>query len=134
MALTIAGSSSTSRAHGSAIYTADDDHAGCRRRRRRLRGLLRVVSGLRCELLERDVRRELLMNGVRNTVGLPERGDREPRTTDVADHGHDLDRLAVGVLLVPFAEEQSRDGWAGALVWSFDRVGRFARRLQCRRS
>jgi hypothetical protein len=47
------------------------------------------------------------MNGVRRTVGLPERGDREPRTTNVADHGHDLDSLAVGVLLVPFAEEQS---------------------------
>jgi hypothetical protein len=31
--------------------------------------LLRVVSGLRCELIERDVCRELLMNGVRNTVG-----------------------------------------------------------------
>jgi hypothetical protein len=69
--------------------------------------LLRVVSGLRCELVERDVGRELLMNGVRHTVGLPERGDGEPRTTNVADHGHDLDRLAVGVLLVPFAEEQS---------------------------
>jgi len=59
------------------------------------------------ELVERDVCRELLMNGVRNTVGLPERGDGEPRTTNVADHGHDLDRLVVGVLLVPFAEEQS---------------------------
>jgi hypothetical protein len=56
--------------------------------------LLRVVSGLRCELVERDVGRELLMNGVRHTVGLPERGDGEPRTTNVADHGHDLDRLA----------------------------------------
>jgi hypothetical protein len=69
--------------------------------------LLRVVSGLRCELVERDVCRELLMNGVRNTVGLPECGDGEPRTTNVADHAHDLDRLVVGVLLVPFAEEQS---------------------------
>jgi hypothetical protein len=38
---------------------------------------------------------------------LPGRGDREPRTTNVADHGHDLDRLAIGVLLVPFAEKQS---------------------------
>jgi hypothetical protein len=38
---------------------------------------------------------------------LPGRGDREPRTTNVADHGHDLDRLAIGVLLIPFAEEQS---------------------------
>ena len=70
-------------------------------------GLFRVVSGLRCELVERDVCRELLMNGVRLAVGLPERGDGEPRTTNVADHGHDVDRLAVGVLLVPFAEGQS---------------------------
>jgi hypothetical protein len=38
---------------------------------------------------------------------LPGRGDREPRTTNVADHGHDLDRLAIGVLLIPVAEEQS---------------------------
>jgi hypothetical protein len=27
--------------------------------------------------------------------------------TNVADHGHDLDRLDIGVLLVPFAEEQA---------------------------
>ena len=73
-------------------------------------------------------------------MGLPECGNGESGTTNVADHGHDLDRLAVGVLLVPFAEEFlkknsfSRDGWAGGLVWSLDRVGRFARRLQCRRS
>jgi hypothetical protein len=87
--------------------------------------LLRVVSGLRCELVERDVCRELLMNGVRNTVGLP-CDDGEPRTTNVADHDLDLDRVAVGVLLVPFAEEQWGDGWAGGLVWSFDRFGRFA--------
>jgi hypothetical protein len=38
---------------------------------------------------------------------LPGRCDREPRTTNVADHGHDLDRLAIGVLLIPVAEEQS---------------------------
>ena len=31
----------------------------------------------------------------------------ESRATNVADHGHDLDRLAIGGLLVPFAEEQS---------------------------
>ena len=68
---------------------------------------LRVVSGLRCELVERDVCRELLMNGVRRTVGLPERGDGEPRTTNVADHDRDVDRPAVGGLLVPFAEGQS---------------------------
>jgi hypothetical protein len=78
--------------------------------------LLRVVSGLRCELVERDVCRELLMNGMRNTVGLPERRDGERRTTNVADHGHDLDRLVVGVLLVRFAEEQSaaRGRWLAA--------------------
>ncbi len=75
---------------------------------RQLRGSCSsVVSGLRCELVERDVCCELLMNGVRHTVGLPERGDREPRTTNVADHGNHLDPLAVGVLLVSFAEEQS---------------------------
>jgi hypothetical protein len=55
-------------------------------------------------------------------VGLP-CGDGESRATNVADDGHDLDRVAVGVLLVPFAEERSRAGWAGGLVWSFDRVG-----------
>jgi hypothetical protein len=37
--------------------------------------------------------------------------------TNVADDGHDLDRLAIGVLLVPFAGEQaaargSRAGFA----------------------
>jgi hypothetical protein len=69
--------------------------------------LLRVVSGLRCELVERDVCREQLMDGVGHIVGLPERGDREPRTTNVVDRGHDLDRLAIGALLVPFAEEQA---------------------------
>ena len=48
------------------------------------------------------------MNGVRNAVGLPECGDGESRTTNVADHGHGLDRVAVGVLLVPFAEDGLR--------------------------
>jgi len=42
-------------------------------------------------------------------AGLPGRADREPRTTNVADHGHDLDRLAIGVLLIPSAEEQSAE-------------------------
>ena len=69
--------------------------------------LLRVVSVLRSKLVESKVCREQLMDGVGHIVGLPERGDRVPRTTDVADHGHDLDRLAIGVLLVPFAEEQA---------------------------
>jgi hypothetical protein len=77
-------------------------------RRRRLRGSCSASSRvLRCEPVERDVCRELLMTGVRNTVGLSDRGDGEPRTTNVADHGHDLDRRAVGVLLVRLAEEQS---------------------------
>ncbi len=47
------------------------------------------------------------MDGVGHIMELSERGDRKPRTTNVADHGHDLDRLAIGVLLVPFAEEQA---------------------------
>jgi hypothetical protein len=69
--------------------------------------LLRVVSVLRSKPVESDVCRERLMDGVGHIVGLPERGDRKPRTTNGADHGHDLDRLAIGVLLVPFAEEQA---------------------------
>jgi hypothetical protein len=44
---------------------------------------------------------------------LPARGDREPQTTNVADHGDDLDRLAIGVLLISFAEEQPRRAGAG---------------------
>jgi hypothetical protein len=68
--------------------------------------LLRVVSALRRELVERDVCRELLMNGVRNTVGLPECGDGDSRTTNVTDHGHDLNRAPIGGLLAPFAEEK----------------------------
>jgi hypothetical protein len=47
------------------------------------------------------------MNGVSHTVGLPERGEGEPRMTVVADHGHDRGRLGAGVLLVPFAQERS---------------------------
>ena len=46
MALTIGGSSLTSRAHGAPIYTADDDHAGCRRRRGGLRGSRSASSRL----------------------------------------------------------------------------------------
>jgi hypothetical protein len=68
---------------------------------------LRVVSVLRSKLVESNVCREQLIDGVAHIVGLPERGDRKPRTTSVADHGHDLDRLAIVVLLVPFAEEQA---------------------------
>jgi hypothetical protein len=69
--------------------------------------LLRIVSALRSELVERHVCREQLIDGVRHTVGLPESGDREPRTTNVADHGHDLNRVPICVLLVPFAQERS---------------------------
>jgi hypothetical protein len=104
--------------------------------------LLSVVSGLGAELVERDVCREQLMDGVRHAVGYPERGDREPRTTYVADHRHDLAGRAFGVLLLPFGEEQAaareppgaviqweqRDGWAGGLVWSLGQVGQLARR------
>jgi hypothetical protein len=69
--------------------------------------LLRVVSVLRSKLVESKVCREQLMDGVGHILGLPERGDRVPRTTNVAGHGHDLDRPAIGVLLVPSAEEQA---------------------------
>ena len=69
--------------------------------------LLRVVSVLRFKLVESNVCREQLMDGVGHIVGLPERGDREPRTTNVAGHGHDLHRVPICVLLVPFAEERS---------------------------
>ena len=68
---------------------------------------LRVGPVLASKLVESDVCREQLMDGVGRLVGLGERGYREPRTTNVADHGHDLDRLAIGVLLVAFAEEQA---------------------------
>jgi len=70
--------------------------------------LLRVVSVLRSKLVESNVCREQLMDGVGHIVGLGERDDREPRTTNVADHGHNLGRRrAIGVLLVAFAEEQA---------------------------
>jgi hypothetical protein len=51
--------------------------------------------------------REQLIDGVEHTVGLPESGDQEPRTTNVADHGHDLNGVPICVLLAPFAEERS---------------------------
>ncbi len=57
-------------------------------------------------LVERDVCREQLVEGI-SQGGVAGRDDREPRTTNVSDHGHDFDRLAIGVLLIPFAEEQS---------------------------
>ena len=148
MALTIRGSSLTSRLtvrlstrRTTTKRAADDDAAGCVGVAPR-----RLGSALRA--FERDVCREQLIDGVRHTVGLPERGDREPRTTNVADHGHDLDRVPICVLLVPFAEERSaarggrsgcaidpmirwepRDGWAGGLVLSFAQVGQLARRM-----
>jgi hypothetical protein len=48
-------------------------------------------------------------------AGLPGRGDREPRTTNVADHGHDLDRLAIGVLLIRLLRSSPRRPGAGRL-------------------
>ena len=71
-------------------------------------GLLASFREMLCapSLVERDVCREQLVEGV-SQGGLPGRGDREPRTTNVAEHGHDGDRLAIGVFLIPFAEEQS---------------------------
>ena len=57
--------------------------------------MLRVVSAVRSELVKRDVCREQLIDGVRHTVGLPQSGDREPRTTTIADHGHDLNRVPI---------------------------------------
>lgn len=67
----------------------------------------RRVSGLRFELVERDVSREPLVDRVEHTVGLAERADREPWATSVAGRRHDLDRPAIGGLLAPFADEQS---------------------------
>ena len=122
------------------MQAADDDAAGCV-------GVARVFAALRSELAERDACREQLTDRVRHTVGLPENGDREPRTTNVADHCHDLNRVPIGVLLVPSAEEKSasrgagrlcnkpmlRGGaarWlAGGLVWSFGHVGQRALRV-----
>jgi hypothetical protein len=69
--------------------------------------MLRIVSVLRSKLVESGVCREQLMDGVGHIAGLPERDDRAPRTTNVADHGHDLGGLAIGVLVVAFAEEQA---------------------------
>ena len=69
--------------------------------------MLGVVSAVRSELVKRDVCRGQLIDGVRHTVGLPQSGDREPRTTAIAGHGHDLNRVPICVLLVPFAEERS---------------------------
>ncbi len=106
MALSIAGSSLTSRAHGSAIYAADAEHAGCRRRRTGCVGLLRVVSGLRSELAERNVYREQLVEGIRQG-GVPWSAGTESRGTNGGDRGRDLERLAIGGFLAPFAEEQS---------------------------
>jgi hypothetical protein len=57
--------------------------------------------------VERDVCREQLVEGISHG-GVA--GARRPRATDdqyVADHGHDLDRPAIGVLLIPFPVEQS---------------------------
>ena len=107
------------------MYTADDDPCELPAKTRRLRGS-RSTSSRICaqELVKGDVYRERLMgerlmDGVRHTVGLPERDDQELPTMNVADHGHDLDRLAIGVLLVPFAEEQSAREPAGCAMIQF---------------
>jgi hypothetical protein len=70
-------------------------------------GVAPRVSGLRFERVERDVFREQLVDRVEHTVGSPERADREPWATRVAGRGHGLDRIALGGLLTPFADEQS---------------------------
>ncbi|MGZ6800400.1 MAG: hypothetical protein ACXVGR_11270 [Mycobacteriaceae bacterium] len=58
-----------------------------------------------------DVCREQLIDGVEHTVGLPESGDREPRTTNVADHGHGLNGVPICVLLAPLAGVRSATHW-----------------------
>jgi hypothetical protein len=68
-------------------------------------GLLRVVSGLRSELAERNVYREQLVEGIRQ--GGSQSAATESRGTNGADRGRDLERLAICGLLAPFAEEQS---------------------------
>jgi hypothetical protein len=81
---------------------------GCRRRRVGCVGVARLVSG---DALRSGLGRATFVASssweASARAGLPGRGDREPRTINVADHGHDLDRVAIGVLLVAFAEEQS---------------------------
>ena len=57
--------------------------------------LLRVVSAVRSELVKRDMCREYLIDSVRHTVGLAQSGDREPRTTAIAGHAHDLNRVPI---------------------------------------
>ena len=107
MASTIGGSSSTSRlmvrlsTRRTTTMQADgDDAAGCVGvAPRRLGSALRACRARRVS--------EQLIDGVRHTVGLPESGDREPRTTPIPGHGHDLNRVPIWVLLVPLAEERS---------------------------
>ena len=53
--------------------------------------------------------REQLIDGVRHAVGLPERGDREPLTINVADYGHDLKGVPICVVLVAFCRGAIRD-------------------------
>lgn len=115
MALTIAGSSFTSglmvrlsTRRTMTMRVAGDDASVAWE-------LLRVVSGLRCELVEPDLCRELLMGGVRNTVGLPARGDGERRTPNVAEHGHDLDRLRSACCWSRLLRSSQRRAGAGRL-------------------
>jgi hypothetical protein len=63
-------------------------------------------------LVERDVVASISWKASATAV-LPGRGEREPRTTNVADHGHDLDRLAIGVLVIAFADPRRAE--AGVL-------------------
>ena len=88
---------------------------------RRLRGVARLVSGdaLRSRAWSSATFVESSSWSASARAGLAGRGEREPRTTNVADRGHDRDRRAVGVLLMPFAEERR----AGADRLRTDPVG-----------
>jgi hypothetical protein len=83
------------------VQVADKDASVAWELLRSFREMLRAPTSV-----ERDVCREQLQEGISHG-GLPGRGEREPRTTNVADHRLDLDRLAIGVRVIPFAEEQS---------------------------
>ena len=78
--------------------------------------LLHVVSGLRAELV--DV--TFVASGSWMASGTPWgyrcAATESYPTTNVADHGHDLDRLAIGVLLIPVAEEPSARERAGCAM------------------
>ena len=76
------------------MRVADDDDVGCVGvAPRRLGSALRACRARRLPRAAHVWREEYR--------GVTECGYGESRTTNVADHGHDLDRVAVGVLLVP---------------------------------